>query len=265
MIKSRKLKTFLFTIAFSLISAQVAHAASYTVVSGDSLFIISRLFNTSVTALRQNNSLTSDVIHPGQRLNVQAPTYTVRSGDSLFLIASRHGITLDALRKANNQWNNVIHPGQVLLIPSAGAAVQTPSSGTVVQAPPAPQVSVIPYTAADLDLLARLIRAEAENQTHTARVAVGAVVINRVRSNLFPNTINSVIYQREHGYYQFCPVQNGMISRPARQADIDAALEALRGNDPTRGALFFYDDSATNKWLLSRTVAYRDGRMIFAY
>ena len=90
-------------------------------------------------------------------------------------------------------------------------------------------------------MLARLITAEAQGEPYNAQVAVGAVVVNRVKHDLFPNSISAVINQRTNGNYEFTPVLNGNINRPASESAVKAAREALSGNDPTNNALFFYD------------------------
>lgn len=254
MLKFKKIKSLLLTLSLSLVSIQSVHAASYTVTSGDSLYKIGKLFNTSVTTIMQNNNLASTMLYPGQVLYVPSKTYTVQSGDSLYLIAQKFGISVFSLRQANNKWDNTLYIGQTLNIPSSAANIgqSTPSA-------------VISYTSAELDLLARLIKAEAEGQPYTAKVSVGSVVVNRVQDSRFPKTITDVIYQKDAGYYQFSPVVNGMINNPATDEDRKAALEALRGADPTNGALYYFDDSTTNKWLWSKTVALRVDRMVFSY
>ena len=208
-----------------------------------------------MSAIKSDNNLKSDIIYPGQKLSVRAKTYTVKSGDTLYLIALKHGVSLESLRKANNKWDNMIYPGQQLNIPSAGITGNPGNAGN----------AVIPYTEAELDLLARLVRAEAESEPYSAKVAVAAVVVNRVKSELFPDTITSVIYEVSNGYYQFTPVENGWINNPATQTDRNAALEALRGSDPSNGALYYFDDSATNKWLWSKPITAWIGRMVYVY
>ncbi len=223
-------------------------AADYTVVTNDSLFKISQLFNTSIATIQQDNQLITDTIYPGQVLKVTAKLHTVISGDSLFLIAKQYGVPLEALRKANNKWDDRLLPGQQLLIPSVKAA-----GGTV-----------IPYTSGELDLLARLIEAEAAGEIYEAKVAVGGVVVNRVQSLEWPNTITTVINHVTGGYYQFTPVKNGTIQKPASSDSIKAAWAALYGSDPSKEALFYFDDSSTNQWLWSKTrTAYIDN-MVFA-
>ncbi|MEL7657290.1 MAG: cell wall hydrolase [Bacillota bacterium] len=117
----------------------------------------------------------------------------------------------------------------------------------------------------NLDLLARLITAEAQGEPYEAKVAVGAVVMNRVESNSWPNTIKEVIYQNINGYYQFSPVVNGWINKPAQPESIEAAKAALGGVDPTNGAQFYYDDTTTNPWILEKPVSIKIGHMIYAF
>lgn len=243
----------------TMLFANAAYGASYTVVKNDSLYKIGLLFNTSVSTIMADNGLSGSTIYPGQVLEVQASSYTVKSGDSLYLIAQKFGISLDVLRKANNKWDNMIYPGQKLDIPSTGSNIGTNSNT------PAPGKAVISYTQAEFDLLARLVTAEAESEPYSAQVAVAAVVVNRVKSDIFPNTISSVIYQKSDGYYQFTPVENGWINKPTTQQAKNAALEALNGSDPSNGALYYFDDSATNKWLWSKPLMARIGHMVYVY
>jgi len=253
----RKVKAYLLALPLTLaILSQTAFAASYTVVSGDSLYKISNKFNTTINYIKQSNNLTSDTIYPGQVLNVPAKVYTVKSGDSLYLISKSHNISLSALRAANNKWDDLIYPGQKLLIP------ETSTSGGSQAA--SANKAVIPYSSYEFDLLARLITAEAEGEPYQAQVAVGAVIVNRVKDPRFPNTISGVIYEVSGGYYQFTPVLNGRINMPATQSAKNAAYEALHGADPSKGALYFFDVTATNKWLWSKPITARLGKMVFA-
>ena len=110
-------------------------------------------------------------------------------------------------------------------------------------------------TSSDLDLLARLITAEAGGESYNAQVAVGAVVLNRVKSSSFPNSISEVINQKTYGHYEFTPVLNGNINRPAFPSAVRAASEALSGNDPTNNALFFYSGAKPEGLTLPQPVA----------
>jgi len=250
------LKSTLFALTLALVSSSSAYAAPYQVKSGDTLYKISNAYNTTTNVLIKNNGLVSYTIYPGQVLDVPANTYKVVSGDTLYSIAKKYSITLDKIRIANNKWSNTIYPGEVLNIPI------TSTSGQVV---PQSTSGVIAYSTSDVDLLARLITAEAGGQSYNAMLSVGAVVVNRVQSSLFPNNISGVINERSYGYYQFTPVLNGMINKPASQAAINAAYAVLKGTDPTNGALYFYDNTVTNTWLTSKPVAISVGKLTFAY
>ena len=161
--------------------------------------------------------------------------YTVKSGDCLSRIAQKYGESITTLRKANNKWNNSIFPGQIL-------KVSVKTTATVKKSKVSSKKTVTSskkYKASDLSLLARLITAEAGGESYNAQVAVGAVVMNRVRSNRFPNSVSAVINQKYRGYYQFSCVQNGNIRRAARSSDVKAAISALNGTNPVKNKLFF--------------------------
>ena len=124
---------------------------------------------------------------------------------------------------------------------------------------------VISYSNSDVDLLARLITAEAGGESYNGMLAVGAVVVNRVQSSQFPNNISGVINERSNGYYQFSPVLDGNINKVASTEATKAAYESLKGTDPTNGALYFFENTVTNKWLTSKQVAVIIGNHTFAY
>ncbi|MBU3155744.1 cell wall hydrolase [Clostridium estertheticum] len=117
------------------------------------------------------------------------------------------------------------------------------SSNTVQDSTITIKNAAVKYTASDLDLLARLITAEAGGESYNAQVAVGAVVVNRVRSGSFPNSISAVINEKANGVYQFTPVLNGNINRTAQAGTMKAAIEALSGTDPTNNSMYFYSGS----------------------
>ena len=114
---------------------------------------------------------------------------------------------------------------------------------------------------ADHRLLARLVYAEARGETYKGQVAVAAVVLNRVASASFPNTISGVIYQSG----AFSCVSNGSINKTPDSTAIRAALDALNGWDPTGGCLYYYNPKATgDKWIRTRTVKTVIGNHYFA-
>ena len=111
-----------------------------------------------------------------------------------------------------------------------------------------------------VNLLAHLINGEARGESYTGQVAVGAVVLNRVRSSSFPNTISGVIYQPG----AFTAVSDGQINKPVVQSCINAARDAMNGWDPSGGALYYYNPAvATSSWIWSRPVVARIGNHVF--
>lgn len=117
----------------------------------------------------------------------------------------------------------------------------------------------------DLDLLARLITAEAGGESYNAQVAVGAVVLNRVKSSSFPDSISDVITEKTNGFYQFTPVLNGNINRPALASAVKAANEALSGADPTNNALFFYSGDTPESLASPQPVSIKIGNLTFLF
>lgn len=113
----------------------------------------------------------------------------------------------------------------------------------------------------DLDLLARVVHGEARGESYTGKVAVAAVVLNRVDSASFPNTIAGVIYQRN----AFTAVSDGQINLTPDEEAYRAARDALNGWDPTGGALYYYNPAiATSSWIFSRKVVTTIGKHRFA-
>ncbi|MBP5404449.1 MAG: spore cortex-lytic enzyme [Clostridia bacterium] len=121
--------------------------------------------------------------------------------------------------------------------------------------------SVSGYSSSDSYLLAKCIYAEARGEPYTGQVAVGAVILNRVRSSKFPNSISGVIYQP----YAFTCVADGQINLTPDANAKKAAQDALNGWDPTNGCLYYYNPAtATSSWIWSRTVMLSIGKHNFA-
>ncbi|MFR0822618.1 MAG: spore cortex-lytic enzyme [Clostridia bacterium] len=112
----------------------------------------------------------------------------------------------------------------------------------------------------NLNLLARLVYGEARGEPYTGQVAVAAVVLNRVKSSSFPNTISGVIYQSG----AFDVVKDGQINLTPNETAKKAAQDALNGWDPSYGAIYYFNPStATNKWIWSRPMTVTIGRHRF--
>ena len=110
-------------------------------------------------------------------------------------------------------------------------------------------------------LLARCVYAEARGEPYSGMVAVAAVVLNRVKSPDFPNTIAGVIYQP----WAFTSVNDGQINLTPNQTAISAAQDAMNGWDPSYGCLFFYNPAtAQSQWIYSRKVVTTIGSHRFA-
>ena len=231
--------------------------ATYTVRPGDTLYLIAQRNGVSVNSIKSANGLSGDTIYVGQKLVIpsnkgsvppggQSTIHIVRSGESLYKIAQSYGVTVASLKQAHNLKSDHIYPGQKLSIPKK----ESPGSGV-------PQ--------SDRDLLARLVQAEAGGEPYNGKVAVAATVLNRVRSSAYPNTIPGVVYQVIDGrYYQYEPVLNGTINRPAGSEALKAVDAALGGWDPSLGAIGFYNPAKTaNQWVRSRPVTVRIGNHVF--
>ena len=112
----------------------------------------------------------------------------------------------------------------------------------------------------DLDLLSRLVYGEARGEPYEGQVAVAAVVLNRVKSSSFPNTIAGVIYQKG----AFDVVSDGQINLTPNSTARKAAQDALNGWDPTYGSIYYFNPAtATNKWIWSRPHVITIGRHRF--
>ena len=112
----------------------------------------------------------------------------------------------------------------------------------------------------NVNLLAKLIYGEARGEPYTGQVAVGAVVMNRVKSSSFPNSISGVIYQSG----AFDAVRDGQINLTPDSTAKKAAQDAINGWDPSYGAIYYFNPStATNKWIWSRPMTVTIGTHIF--
>lgn len=112
----------------------------------------------------------------------------------------------------------------------------------------------------DVNLLARLVYGEARGEPYAGQVAVAAVVLNRVKSSSFPNTIAGVIYQKG----AFNVVDDGQINLSPNSTAKKAAQDALNGWDPSYGAIYYFNpNTATNKWIWSRPMTVTIGKHRF--
>jgi N-acetylmuramoyl-L-alanine amidase len=168
-------------------------------------------------------------------------THKVKAGETYWKIAAGFGVPINSLLKANNKASTLLYPGENILIPNSS------------------------ISAADKDLMARLVHAEAKGEPYAGKVAVATVIFNRVASNDFPNTIHGVVYQIASGHYAFTPVQNGAINQPADAASKRAVNEAIAFKGQGNGSLFFYNPkTAVSKWIETRQTTVTIGNHRFA-
>jgi N-acetylmuramoyl-L-alanine amidase len=258
-------------------ASQPSSSTVHKVVKGDTLWELGKQNGVTVDELKKANNRQNDMIYVGETLIIPNHTasqpssstaHKVTTGDTLFSIAKQYGVTVEGLKAANHLQNDTIYIGQTLTIgngsSSAEAQMAQPAAPAVNQQPAPAQSFAI--SAEDKDLLSRLVEAEAKGEPYEGKVAVAMVVLNRVASPEFPNSIHDVIYQQlENGEYQFTPVENGAINQPASDDSKRAVNEALASQNHTNDALYFYNPRIANSdWLKTRQVTAVIGNHVFA-
>ncbi|MFZ3589536.1 cell wall hydrolase [Bacillus sp. DJP31] len=168
-------------------------------------------------------------------------SHQVKSGETFWKISNQYGIPTAAIQKINNKKNFSLFAGENLTIPH------------------------IP-TSYERELLARLVYAEAKGEPYAGKVAVATVVLNRVDSSLFPNSIQGVITERSAGgYYAFSPVSSGTINQAADAESKRAVQEALMFRGQGSGSIYFYNPkTAQSTWIKSRLITIKIGNHVFA-
>lgn len=170
--------------------------------------------------------------------------------------AATYQAVRDFQRRNGLQQDGVVGPNTWAALGYAAAPARTPAPA-VTTTTSRGAVS----TSRDITLLARVIEGEAANEPLYGKVAVGAVILNRIKSSAFPNTLAGVVYQT----HAFESVTNGQYTRPLTRESIDAARQAMAGWDPTGGAVFFWNPSKkVSAWIWSRQIISRIGNHVFA-
>lgn len=180
-------------------------------------------------------------------------SYRIKTGDTLSGIAGDFNVSLADLIKINKLHGTLIKPGEIVIIPGRENSFSPAflSRGSIFRE--------------DVMLLAKAIYSEARGESFTGQVAVGAVILNRVDNPAFPKSIKDVIMQSNDYVYQFTPVANGSINLTPDETAVNAAIQAVLGEDPTGGALFFYNpEIASDQWIRNLPVIGCIGNHVFA-
>ena len=169
--------------------------------------------------------------------------HSIQNGDTLYKIAVNNGTTVNQLKQANGITGDTIY------------------SGTKLQIPTDPKDAHSSCNSHELDLLARLVTAEANGEPFKGKVAVASVIINRLGDEKFPGTITGNIFKP----HQFESVSNGLIWQQPTADSYKAAKAALKGWDPTYGAKYFFNPAKVNgpSWVWTRTIKERIGNHVF--
>ncbi len=300
-----KTKLFIIILILLIIPITVQASPKFTLIyviqEGDTLYDIARAYDTDIDSLLKVNNISEDEwIKVGQeliipmdekkenrirwdfkllknseekigyiklntgdnysiRINKQAQlpevniprskliTYHIGYGDTLFDLARSFNTSVGIIMALNNMDNSVIRKGEKLLLP-----INNLTPHQILQK------TIKPY---ELELLAKAINGEARGESFIGQVAVGAVIINRVLSNYFPDTFKKVIYQPK----QFSAVADGQINlRPTRSV-YRAARQAIKGTDPTMGALYYYNPrtAKNQRWFATRRAVVTIGSHVF--
>jgi N-acetylmuramoyl-L-alanine amidase len=157
--------------------------------------------------------------------------------------------------------------------PVETAAQQSADTAAVQPAEPVAEVSAekpteepaVSISQSEKDLFARLVEAEAKGEPYEGKVAVATVVLNRVDSPEFPDSVTEVIKEKVGKAYAFSPVQNGEINKPASEDSKEAVEEALKREDTLDNSIYFYNpDIATDNWIRTRDAVETIGNHVFA-
>lgn len=193
-------------------------------------------------------------INPGQQLpdvddipKDKIIKYNVGPGDTLYDLARDFSTTIGTILALNNKESSALRTGERIKIPIHNL---TPH-----------QVLNKRVSKQELDLLARAVYGESRGEPYLGQVAVAAVIINRILSPKFPDTFAEVIYQQG----QFSIVENGQINLTPNQTAYRAARDALKGKDPTNGALYFYNPRTATRveFFQGRRVITKIGNHLF--
>ncbi len=186
-----------------------------------------------------------------------------------------YGVLVDSLKAENASVNNLISIDGILQMPVLQTTVLPLTLTMPVEAdqPIEPKEEIeeeivepaISLSNEEKDLFARLVEAEAKGESYEGKVAVATVVLNRLESPEFPDSVTNVINEVVGSAYAFSPVQNGEINKPASDDSKKAVDEALTRKDRLQDCIYFYNpEIATDTWITTREVVTTIGNHVFA-
>lgn len=247
-----------------------------------------RLTAVATSSLRIPSASAESLVRPmikvqhhevsASQTNLVAPLtrVVIQPGDTLWSMARQLGTTVGVLESLNHLTSTVIDLGATLIVPLNEESVETqgliatsdrPAQPTsVADASPSPGTAgnstntASLFSPTNVNLLTHLVQAEAGTQPLLGQVAVAAVVLNRLKTSGFPKTVAGVIEQPG----QFESVSNGTFWQQPSPTAILAAQDAMRGWDPTGGALFYYNPSLPHSpWMNGLAVTTVIGAQVF--
>lgn len=277
--KNTHMKTFIaaFAAAFAFIGLQTVHAevSIEPLINGDTVWKLGQSSGAAIDPLKEEHTLVNDWTYIKAMSPIPDKTNVIAVQLSKPVLQIPHHTTA-AVTQSLKPLLEIPHKTA-----SAVAAMQP--SKPIIEAPQTKVLGVqeakpgaeatkketvepaISISAEEKDLFARLVEAEAKGESYEGKTAVAAVVLNRVDSSEFPDTITGVIKQVVGKSYAFSPVQNGEINKPASDEAKRAVEEALTRKDRLNDCIYFYNpDIATDDWIRSREVVKTIGNHAFA-
>ncbi|WP_100404867.1 cell wall hydrolase [Bacillus solitudinis] len=176
-----------------------------------------------------------------QQVSAQATTHIVKQGESFYSLSQRYGQPVAAIKRINSKTNNSLKIGERLTIPTS-------------------------ISSQERQLLAKLVYAEAKGESYAGKVAVATVILNRVDSKTFPDSVRGVVYEvSPSGHYAFSPVKDGAINNSPDTEARKAVNEAISFRGQGSGSLYFYNPrTATSGWVATRQQTVVIGNHVFA-
>ncbi|MEH7305899.1 cell wall hydrolase [Neobacillus drentensis] len=184
--------------------------------------------------------------------------------DNLQELGQQFGLNTEHIEQVNNRPDNWVYIQEMLQNPNQPKVAAKKSSKPEIKKKEKKKPAVT-ISNKEKDLFARLVEAEAKGESYEGKIAVATVVLNRVDSPDFPDTVTGVIKQVVGNTYAFSPVQNGEINKPASNESKRAVEVALTREDRLNDSIYFYNPKiAEDEWIRTRTVVKTIGDHVFA-